>query len=86
MASIDQEFFADEHPSPSRLEILEKFIPYVERQLKQGAHLSQMTHHILGLFQGIKGARAWRRYLSENAHKAGAGVEVIREAMKRMEI
>ncbi len=62
--------------------VIEKFIPYVEQQLKNNVKLSSMTRHIFGLYQGQKGARMWRRYLSENAHRLNAGVEVIREALQ----
>lgn len=50
--------------------------PYIERELSQGTYLGHVTRHMLGLFQGIPGARQWRRYLSENAHKAGADINV----------
>jgi tRNA-dihydrouridine synthase A len=39
---------------------------------------------MLGLFQGQKGAKAWRRYLSENAHLPGAGLEVIEAALSKV--
>jgi len=52
----------------------------VERNLAAGVPLIAMTRHILGLFQGRPGARAWRRHLSENAHRRGAGVEVLKDA------
>jgi tRNA-dihydrouridine synthase A len=44
-----------------------------------------MTRHILGLFHGQPGARAWRRHLSEHAPKAGAGIEVVSEALCLMQ-
>jgi tRNA-dihydrouridine synthase A len=53
----------------------------MEERLKQGAPLSAITRHMLGLFQGLPGARAWRRYLSENVHKPGAGPEVVSAAL-----
>ena len=43
-----------------------------------------MTRHVLGLFQGIPGARAWRRHLSEHAHRRGAGVEVLEAALRQI--
>ena len=64
----------------TRHEILEQFYPYVEAQLSTGVRLAQMTRHILGLFHGLPGARAWRRHLSEYAHRPGADVEVVRQA------
>lgn len=66
---------------PSRKAILEQYLPYIERQLRDGIHLTQISRHLLGLFQGVPGAKAWRRYISENAHKKGAGVEIIEQAM-----
>ena len=56
--------------------------PYIERELSQGTYLGHITRHMLGLFQGIPGARQWRRYLSENAHKAGADINVLEHALK----
>ena len=80
LAEADRLIFADPAPPPSRQEVLERFLPYVERGLASGVPLNAMTRHILGLFQGQPGARAWRRHLSENAHRPGAGIEVLRSA------
>ena len=84
LAWVDHLFFNDPHPIPSRLQVVEQFIPYVEQQLASGVYLSRMTRHILGLFQGVRGAKAWRRHMSENAHKTGAGVETIRGALEKI--
>ena len=54
--------------------------PYVEAQCTAGVPLHRMTRHLAGLFNGLPGARAWRRYLSENACRRGAGPEVLRAA------
>ena len=80
LAEADRVIFGDTDPPPSCRGVLEGFIPYVERNLATGVPLNAMTRHILGLFQGQPGARAWRRHLSENACKPGAGVEVLRAA------
>jgi len=55
----------------------------VERQLSQGVPLKSITRHMLGLFNGLPGARAWRRHLAEQAHRPGAGPEVIEAAVVR---
>jgi tRNA-dihydrouridine synthase A len=81
MAVVDQRLFGITKPAPEREAIIEAFLPYVERQLARGVPLNAMTRHILGLFNGMPGGRAWRRHLSENAHRPGAGIEVIREAL-----
>jgi tRNA-dihydrouridine synthase A len=66
--------------APSRLEVLERFTSYAERQLGNGHVLSAMTRHILGLFSGRPGARSWRRYFSEGSRQEGAGIEILRRA------
>ena len=81
LAEIDARVYGDARPPLSRHEVLEAFLPYVQRELAQGTHLHAMSRHILGLFQGQPGARAFRRHISENAPRPGAGVDVIREAM-----
>ena len=71
-------------PAPSRAEIAGRLLPYVERERAAGTPLKAITRHILGLFNGQRGARAWRRQLSEAAHRAGAGPEVIEAALARL--
>lgn len=73
LAEVDQRFFGDTAPTPSRHEIVDRMLPYVERQVAAGVPLKSITRHILGLFNGQRGARAWRRYLSENAPQFAGG-------------
>jgi tRNA-dihydrouridine synthase A len=68
----------------SREEVIEKISAYMERQLQQGVPLKHMTRHLLGLYNGQPGARQWRRSLSENAHRPGADIDVLRKAMKSL--
>ncbi len=79
-AAADALFYGEAHV-PTRREVVEAFKPYVAEQLKRGVPLNSLTRHTLGLFAGCPGARAWRRHLSENAHKAGAGLEVLDDAL-----
>ena len=67
LAEVDQRFFGDASPVPSRHDIVARLLPYIERQVAAGVPLKSITRHVLGLFNGQRGARAWRRYLSENA-------------------
>ena len=60
---------------------VEAYFPYVDSQLSQGIHLTAMTRHMLGLFHGRRGARTWRRILTVEAIRPGAGVEVIERAL-----
>lgn len=84
LAEVDRRFFGDTRPPLSRHQVVEALLPYVEQQLAQGVHLSAITRHILGLFQGLPGARAWRRHLSEHTHRRGAGVEVLQVALRKV--
>jgi len=86
LAKIEQALFTNGNPLPTRYEILEKFMEYVQQNLDQGIYLGHMTRHILGLFLGQPGARAYRRYISENAYREGAGVEVIQLAMDKTNV
>jgi len=82
LADADRVIFSDPTPPPTPHEVLDAFVPYVERALAAGAPLNGITRHILGLFQGRPGARRWRRHLSEQAHRPGAGVEVLLDAAR----
>jgi tRNA-dihydrouridine synthase A len=68
----------------SRVDAVTKMLPYVERELARGVLLKHITRHMLGLFAGQPGARGWRRYLSEHAHRSGAGPEVLQQALLQM--
>ncbi|HHH44070.1 MAG TPA: tRNA dihydrouridine(20/20a) synthase DusA [Gammaproteobacteria bacterium] len=82
LADVDRRFAGDVYAQPGRHQVALRFMDYAEDELKAGTHLQQMTRHILGLFQGQPGARAWRRHLSEQAHRPGAGTEVIEQALR----
>ncbi len=69
---------------PRRAEIVQTYMQYVQQQLDQGVYLKHMSRHMLGLFQGIPGAARWRRYISEHAYQAGAGVEVLATALAQV--
>ena len=71
---------------PDRYSIVELMLPYIENELSKGERLGRITRHMLGLFTGEAGARAWRRQISENAFKDGAGTEVVLDALKRMPV
>lgn len=84
IAEFDRLFFDSEEKVKTRHEIIHEYLPYVDEQLQQGVPLQAMTRHILGLFHGEPGAKVWRRYLSQNAYKQGAGVEVIEKTLELM--
>jgi tRNA-dihydrouridine synthase A len=81
LAQVDQRLFGDSRPAPTRAEALLGMRRYVEQELAQGTSLGQITRHILGLYRGLPGGRAYRRHLSEHAHRKGAGWQVIEDAL-----
>ncbi|MDZ7750477.1 MAG: tRNA dihydrouridine(20/20a) synthase DusA [Gammaproteobacteria bacterium] len=85
LAKVDRTFFADPTPLPTRLEVVEAYLPYVEAGLAAGVPLNAMAQPLLGLFLGQPGARLWRRHLSEHMHRDGAGLGVITTALHQLE-
>jgi tRNA-dihydrouridine synthase A len=71
---------------PDRRAVIEQMILYIENELAAGERLGRITRHMVGLFAGLPGARAWRRHISEHAYRDGAGVEVILEALDAMPV
>jgi tRNA-dihydrouridine synthase A len=81
LLAVDPLIFGEGAPFASPKDAAQAFISYVERELARGVKLSAMTRHLLGLFHGVPGARAFRRHLATHAVKPGAGIAVLREAI-----
>jgi tRNA-dihydrouridine synthase A len=86
LAEWERELLGAAAPAPSRFEVVERLLPYVERELAEGTPLRAITRHVLGLFNGLPGARAWRRRLSEAAHRSGAGAQLVLDAMSAVRV
>ncbi len=84
LAEVDQQIFGMCKPVKKRSQVVKEMYPYIEKELSGGAYLGHITRHMLGLFQNMPGARQWRRYISENAHKNGAGLEVVEAALAKI--
>ncbi len=85
LTELEQAFgSAAGYVAPDRHAVIQRMTPYIERQIAGGAEIKHITRHLLGLFAGQQGARAWRRFLSENAHRPGAGIEVLHNALERL--
>ena len=82
LAQIEQQLF--KQPLMTRVAVLERFMPYIERQLCIGVTLQNITRHILGLFAGEPGGKHWRRYLSDHARLKNSGPEVVLAALDAM--
>jgi tRNA-dihydrouridine synthase A len=80
-AEADRRIYGADFEPPSRHDVVEAMVPYVEQRLAEGTKLSHITTHILNLFAFQHGASAWRRHISENAHRDDAGAEVLVDAL-----
>jgi tRNA-dihydrouridine synthase A len=81
MATVDSALYGETTAPLTCREVVQGFLIHVEAELHAGTPLQAMTRHLLGLFQGVPGARAWRRTLSEEGRLRGAGIEVIEKAL-----
>ncbi len=81
LASVDEALYGTPGPAASRHEAAQAMRAYIARRLEEGARLNHITRHLLGLFQGCPGGRRFRRHLSENAHREGAGLSVFDDAL-----
>ncbi len=78
---VDSRIFGGQAPCATPFDTAEAMLPYIEQQLAEGVWLQHITRHMLGLFHGLPGGRQWRRILSEEAHRSGAGVKVVETAL-----
>ncbi len=81
-----QQQFLHEPAVNSREKIILLMSEYLERQVRAGTAVKHVSRHLLGLFQGLPGARAWRRYLSENAFKDDNNTELLKQALAAMTV
>jgi tRNA-dihydrouridine synthase A len=84
LGPADAEIFDDPAPGRSAEEAVRAMLPYIEAHLAAGGRLNQVTRHMLGLFAGRPGARAWKRTLSEGSHRDGAGPELVERALSHV--
>ncbi|EXJ11115.1 MULTISPECIES: tRNA dihydrouridine(20/20a) synthase DusA [Nitrincola] len=82
LSEVDALLYSDSSSIKSRLDIAHAFEPYVAEQLAKGIPLYAVVKHMLGLFHGQRGGKQFRRHISENGHKQGAGLDVYRQALE----
>lgn len=85
LLSVDREIFGEAAPHATMQDALEAMMPYIEQQLARGTRLHAITRHFVGAFHAVPGARAFRRDLAEQGVKPGAGLEVLRDAIARVD-
>jgi tRNA-dihydrouridine synthase A len=84
-AEADGRFYGERDPVQTRRQVVEAMIPYIEAEIATGTPLHRVTRHLLKLYAGQRGARAWRRALSDGVQRPGAGIEVVQRALERVE-
>ena len=84
LAECQQRLF-EKQSIKTREDIIESMNAYVERQAGEGVAVKHISRHLLGLFQGLPGAKAWRRYLSENAYKDDFNTALLNQALAAMQ-
>ncbi len=84
LLGADRLVFGVDDTDRTALSALDRMRPYIAREVAQGVKLASITRHMLGLFAGQPGARAWRRVLSENAYRRDAGLDVLDAALSAM--
>jgi tRNA-dihydrouridine synthase A len=82
LAEVDRRLFGEEGEIPTRDAVLERLIPYMEAHIARGGRMNNVVRHVLGLYHGVPRGRLFRRHLGENAGRAGAGADVLREAIE----
>ena len=83
LAECQHALFGDPAPA-ERADVIEPMTAYLGRCVAAGVPVKHVTRHVLGLFQGQPGARAWRRHLSENAHRDDRDADILRRALDVM--
>jgi tRNA-dihydrouridine synthase A len=84
LLGVDPLLYGQPASFASPQEVALALIPYIERELAEGVRLHAITRHVLGLFRGVPGARAFRRHLATEAVKPGAGAHVMADALAQM--
>jgi tRNA-dihydrouridine synthase A len=86
LGTADRVIFGKTPPFETPHQVVEAIVPYIEAHLAEGGRLHSVTRHMLGLFSGRPGARAWRRVLSTEVHRDDAGVDVLMQALDQVSI
>jgi tRNA-dihydrouridine synthase A len=87
MAAFDQRYYGAEEAPRSREQVLQAMMPYIEEQLAKeggrGLKINSITRHMLGLAQGLKGARQYRQTLSDASKLAAGNPQILLDAFAR---
>jgi tRNA-dihydrouridine synthase A len=86
LLDVDEALFGAPVRNTDPAAIVARMAPYIERELGRGEKLSSITRHMVGLVQGVPGARGFRRHLTEGAIRRGAGLEILFEALHFLQL
>ena len=84
LAGVDRGIYGDAAAQASREDLVHAMLPYIQEQMARGVRLNAISRHMLGLYHGQPGARAWRRYISERSHLPGADGSLLLAAAAQM--
>jgi len=82
LAEVDARYYGDDHPVPSRIEVMQNLRSFIEAELAAGTPLRSIVRHVLGLYQGQNGARRWRQMLSDAALLKNADFRLVEAALE----
>ncbi|GFE71524.1 tRNA dihydrouridine(20/20a) synthase DusA [Chroococcus sp. FPU101] len=85
-ATVDQDIYGENTQPPTRHEVIENMLPYLEFWLGKGLKLNSISRHLLQVFVRQNGTKAWKRHISENAYLEDAGVKVIIQALEKIPV
>ncbi len=83
-ATVDRDIYGESTPIPTRHQIVEAMLPYIEYWVKNGVRLNSISRHMLQLFAGQAGTKAWKRYISEHAYLPAADATTISKALAQV--
>ncbi len=82
LAEVDRRIFGGNRPLPEREDVVRAYLPYIAARRREGVPLAPLVKPLIPLFHGQPGGRLWRRHLSENIHKPGAGLGVVESGLR----
>jgi tRNA-dihydrouridine synthase A len=83
-ATVDRDIYQQNVIPPTRHEVIERMLPYIDYWVSRGLRLHSISRHLLAIFSGIPGTKKWKRHISENAHLSGASSQVIIDALGKV--
>jgi tRNA-dihydrouridine synthase A len=82
LAELDAELPGAQFTPPTRAQVVARYADYIDDMLAQGHRLPLLLRHVQGLYAGLPNARSWRRYLTEQGQRGGAGGDVLRDSLR----